>query len=903
MISVQRRLRTAWAAATLCLVSTAALAEPSFVVTGRYTAQRKPRVTVLDFEDTNSDARNQRYGSSVQAMLVTFMKRKSQFVVVERQKLGDVLKEWQRNQKGMTNLQPVDPGARELLEKLDAIILGNVTLLNTPAEANVARKSAGGEEKTEVVQGAKIEIDAKLLSRADGRIIAAAQRSGPVACLRSIVERLGIALEQEFLRPYYGKLKINLSDPESVRVFLTPILLDTALDEEKPPVERSATVLLGSYDHDVIDPWTTDPTTYTIENLLSGWYSMRLERPGYEGLGTENARWEAGEVSGETKVHDRETGEPLERVAPEKSRFVVRVDPLTTEVIDGDSLHFAFRKKGGSLAPRIKRQYLDEDYLQSPRRVILIGREGLEINQRIQLGEYAEDTTCNLFWNKPPVPPAYGRTYVTSGQSFDFATFKGGDLILEDYKGEVVPVGQYQMNLWEPSYQLQTSVVAVHDQDRDKTTHSAMVRDTAPLWLMATGKRAPKHVRLTAAATKHQVDIPLDFDGATEAAGLPVDRYSITTDIAGLAGWRKDTELLPASAQPPIFDPKSKEDPPLKSSAEGGGEASKVPTLRVKTRLIVAGRLSAFSLPPDPVRDDVYIDRDVDEIFAALLQPRNSDWGEKPGAGRRALLEVGRAVVSGVASAIVPRDAPRAAPPVQPPSAALALPDLAAEVPAVAGKPAEKALGPAPEPLPRDPEKLLALLAKHLEDVDLLVFDDEDMARLRRAPEAAAIVERYVASGGVLFGFVSEAGDYRSISGAPLIVEAKSRKTNRFELAPGDVRGVEVRRQEKKVKIQGKHELPQLADLDAGWRVVAFTTERKEPRIVERCDREKGGCTILWCDRPDSFHGWAGGTVPEIEAARTAVERHVLGWSRYLMYRRYDTGGDERRRAEQALMR
>jgi hypothetical protein len=903
MIPFQRMLRTAWAAATLCLVSTAALAEPGFVVTGRYTAQRKPRVTVLDFEDTNSDARNQRYGSSVQAMLVTFMKRKSQFVVVERQKLGDVLKEWQRNQKGMTNLQPVDPGARELLEKLDAIILGNVTLLDTSAEANVARKTAEGGEKMEVIQGPKIEIDAKLLSRADGRIIAAAQRSGPVACLRSIVERLGIALEQEFLRPYYGKLKVNLSDPESVRIFLTPILLDTALDEEKPPVERSATVLLGSYDHDTIDPWTTDPTTYTIENLLSGWYSMRLERPGYEGLGTENARWEAGEVSGETRVHERETGEPLERAAPEKGRFVVRVDPLATEVIDGDSLHFTFRKKGGSLAPRIKRQYLDEDFVQSPRRVILIGREGLEINQRPQPGEYAEDTTCNLFRNKPMLPPAYGRTYVTSGQSFDFGTFKGGDLIIEDYKGEVVPVGQYEMSLWEPSYEIQTGTVAVHDQDRAKTTHSAMVRNTAPLGLIATGTRTPKHVRLAGAATKHQVDIPLDFDDGTMEAGLPVDQYSVTTDISGLAGWRKEAALLPRSAQPPIFDPKSKEDPPLKSSAEEGGEESKMPILRIKTRLIVAGRLSAFSLPPDPVRDDVYVDRDINEILAALLQPRNDDWEEKTGAGKRALLEVGRAVVSGVAAAIVPRDAPHAAPPMQPPPAAVTLPGSAAVAVASAGKSAEKTPRLTPEPLPRDPEKLRALLAKRLEDVDLLLFDDEDMARLRRAPEVAAIVERYVASGGVLFGFVSEAGDYRSISGAPLTIEAKGRKTNRFELAPGDVRGIEVRRQEKKVKIQGKHELPQLADLDPGWRVVAFTTGRKEPRIVERCDREKGGCTILWCDRPDSFHGWAGGTVPEIEAARTAVERHVLDWSRYLMYRRYDTGGDERRRAEQALMR
>src|SRR4051812_28415186 len=100
----------------LLSVAVEAQAEPSFSVNGRYTAQRKPRITVYDFQDTNTEAQSMRYGSSVQAMLVTFLKRKSQFVVVERQKLGDVLAEWQRNQKGMTNLQTADPNARELLE-------------------------------------------------------------------------------------------------------------------------------------------------------------------------------------------------------------------------------------------------------------------------------------------------------------------------------------------------------------------------------------------------------------------------------------------------------------------------------------------------------------------------------------------------------------------------------------------------------------------------------------------------------------------------------------------------------------------------------------------------------------------------------------------------------------------
>src|SRR4051794_36372431 len=109
-MKVSRRKRSfACCAVLMFLASVAAQAEPSFSVTGRYTAQRKPRITVYDFQDTNSEAQSKKYGSSVQAMLVTFLKRKSQFVVVERQKLGDVLAEWQRNQRGQTNLQSSDP--------------------------------------------------------------------------------------------------------------------------------------------------------------------------------------------------------------------------------------------------------------------------------------------------------------------------------------------------------------------------------------------------------------------------------------------------------------------------------------------------------------------------------------------------------------------------------------------------------------------------------------------------------------------------------------------------------------------------------------------------------------------------------------------------------------------------
>jgi len=82
--------------------------EANFTVTGDFTAQRRPRVTVFEFQNTNTDARSALYGPSVEAMLVTFLKHKSQFVVVERQNstLKRLLEEKQRIQRGQTERRP-----------------------------------------------------------------------------------------------------------------------------------------------------------------------------------------------------------------------------------------------------------------------------------------------------------------------------------------------------------------------------------------------------------------------------------------------------------------------------------------------------------------------------------------------------------------------------------------------------------------------------------------------------------------------------------------------------------------------------------------------------------------------------------------------------------------------------
>jgi hypothetical protein len=871
---------------------------------------------VFVFDNSNQGARATLYGSSVEAMLVTFLKRKSQFVVLERKEpdLKNLFTEKKRLQGGQIDLQPHDEDSQALLEKIDVFVLGSVTLLEyappLPQKTKKGEKagvdedddkiSGEGEDideegedfgqresdkdrarKLDSIPGSRIEIDLKLISRFDGRIIAAAQRSGPVACLRSIVERLGIALEQEFLRPHYGNLTVTLTEPEHIRVFLTPILPDDALNEEKPPVEHSATVTIDS-GYDIVEAWTTDPTTYTIKNLLSGWYSMRIERPGYDSIGLENSRWEVRKRLDKEVVYDRVAKVPIDKANPDDSRFVVRVDALTTEIVDGNALGFKFNKQGGSLAPLVKRQYMDTEFSHAPRRVVLRGGKRIEINQLQRPAEYADDERCDLFEERKPLLANYGRTYVTAGQSFDFNSFKGGELIIEDYKGEVVPTGVYQMTLWEPSYHTEESRIRVRAGDDKKQVKTSLTRETAGLSLQATGLRPTNQVSLEGRETRQRYDYRLDFEQPKELHALPADDYVTTTNVTGLGGWQRTATVPASNILPPIFDTKSPKHklelievpPPTAELMAHGG---------VKTHFGLAGRLESLSQRPDPLAADLFIDSDFLEILNLLLYGVPNRPGEEGSDFWKAAAEAGRSLMPVVASGAVAVDTRVGL------GALLGSAALQASIGKDAAPEATEKTSPPPERFPRDPESLRRLLADHLEYLDLVVLDPVDMVQLRRSPEVAAIFARYVASGGSLFAYVSAVGDYRQVIGTPFIIEKMSRRTKRLDLAPGEVEGLIPQFDRKEVKVKAKRALPEVADLPASWRTLAYTRKGRRPRIVERAGRQDGGgYVVFWLDDPLAFRSRWGGTRPKVEETRGLVEDHVMQQARALMRQRFD---------------
>ncbi|HEX6901112.1 MAG TPA: CsgG/HfaB family protein [Thermoanaerobaculia bacterium] len=581
------------AGATL-LLTAAAVAEAQGMGEAPFSAQRRPRVAVLAFDNKNAEAAKTRYASSVEAMLVTFLQQKSQVVVVERKELGGLNEEKRRIQMGQVDVPPGDTAALKLLEGVDAYILGGVTLLDGP----------------------RIEIDVKIISRFDGRVVAAAQRSGPPDCLRPVVERLGVALEREYLRPYLSHLEVRLTVPENVSISLTPIPLDTAPDEERAPTDRSSTIKMD-VEYDTVEPWITNPTSYTISNLLPGWYSLRLERAGYEDLKTDFRRWEVRRRAGGLDVFDRRTDLPLSESDPELRRFVVRVETGTTTTIDGGALGFVFRKIGGSLAPRVKRQYLDKDYKRSPQRAVLMGSHGLEINHSTKPFETREDQRCNLLRELPPLLVDYGRTHIVEGQTFDIEAFRGGELIIDDYQGETVPAGRYKMVVWDPYFDKQKVDVVIHDGERQKEARVSLPRDTLPLKLETTGAQLGHRVILKGRETHYGRMLPLDFTGIKEVQGLPADTYTVSTNVPGLTGWKRTFEHLPGIPIAPRYHTSNPASPETTRTYEDKGGRREV--LIVKTSFVLAGRLGLLHRRPDPRKDDLFRDDEAGKLLDKVL--------------------------------------------------------------------------------------------------------------------------------------------------------------------------------------------------------------------------------------------------------------------------------------------
>lgn len=776
----------------------------------RYTAQRRPRVTVMEFRDTNASADASKYGESVSAMLVTFLKRKSQFVVVERQDVQSVLTEWQRNQEGQTR-EDLTSAEMELLERIDVIVQGSVTVL-----------------------GNRIEIDGKLLSRSDGRIITAAERSGPIDCLRPIVDRLGIALENGFLAPYFGKVQLTIYEPENVHFLLTPILTPNALDEEKPPGELEATIVPGD-ERDTVEWWIAGPTTHTIRNVLAGWYTLRLTREGYEDVKIQNSLLRAVETSKgfEVRYHEDRGMIPLTD-APDGDglrQLLVRVDSLATHEIDLSERGVRMRKKQGaldftvlnenkepipdarimmrSLALEINPKYQqalqekwkdlkkaeaesetaaqaadgdelmaeedadeDDDFLKRAvyRSLDLVDKS---LEQRDKKDEAKDEgVVCDYFEDDFPPVFDHGRKFVSAGGAFDLAEFKGGDLNFEEYRGERVPVGMYEIAVWAPRQRLRKlTVVISEDFSEGKSRKVELERQEREVLIVGKSKNK---VRFRGTETRLARDFGLDAATGVRPVSLPVDLYEMECDADGLGAWRRQLDLRPVSEEPPSIEEA------FRASDNGAQPGSNrwPAEVRVKSTVWVGGRFKEFR----PFPHTFYNPR-VGELLDQILE---DDWSS----------------------------------------------------------------------LDADDDKLAAL-AEQLEDIDLLILDEDDMSRIRVFPELAAVIRGYVENAHALFAFVMREGDYQHVLGKPLTLKRRKffdsdRVRLNFEEGHPKV--------DYDVDLGWDRSLPKLKSrkytASPEWNVVSFTKKRRRPRVIESGSLADGGYVMVWFETSSAEATW-----------------------------------------------
>ena len=786
----------------------------------RYTAQRRPRVTVMEFHDTNTAADHSEYGESVSAMLVTYLKTKSQFVVVERQDIRGVLDEWNMIEEGRTK-QDLTSKQIELLERIDVIIQGSVTIL-----------------------GNRIEVDGKLLSREDGRIITAAERSGPIDCLRQIVDRLGVALETSFLTPYYGRVQLTLYEPDNVHFLLTPILTPQALDEEKPPGELGATIIPGE-DKDIIRNWIAGPATHTIENLLAGWYTLRLSRGGYEDVKISNSVLRAVEASKgfEVRYHKDSRMLPLDQ-APDGERLrqlLVRVDSLATNEIDLSSRGIEMKKLQGALDFAV----LDENKDPLPEARIMMRSVALAINpgyrdalrkeiaklERDQTGDEAirtstttgnevskedsskggapkvgtseegktdetngferalykaldlvdktleknvdqkqsksKESACEYFIEERPPTFDHGSRIVHFGETLRPQDFKGGELFFENYQGESVPVGMYEVVAWAPRQVIRKITVMIsEDRDVAKIRNIDLARQRRDVLIIGKSKNI---ISFKGEETGLEQVYGMDLESGHRMVSLPVDRFDVQLDGTDSGAWMRELDLRLANEEPPSLDDVFMENGLLENVEQT--PADPLIEVRVKSTIWVGGRFQNFR----PFPHTFYNPR-IGELLDQILEETSVyDWTS----------------------------------------------------------------------LEADDDKL-TILASRLQDIDLLILDEDDMSRMRVFPELATVIRSWVESGHSLMAFVTREGDYENVLGKPLRMRRRSSSADRVRLnfEGGDPT------YDYDVEIGSRRELPRLKTKNfkssSEWRIVAYTKKEKRPRIVESGSPVEGGYIMVW---------------------------------------------------------
>lgn len=532
-----------------------------------FTAQEPFRVAVLAFENTDARAKDRGLGMTVSTMMVSFLKDNSQFSIFERESASNLLEEWRKMQRGVTEEDEVTiERAHRLrqdltLEGLDGIILGAVSIVGNSSGDGV------------------VEVDARLL-RLDGSIQAVAHGSQQERCLRDLVQQVGRSLEQKTLAPHYGELEVHVDHPERVWVHLAPIYLE---EEGRSGFEVRAELGFSLVQGELSrgprqSLWITDPKRYVIRDILGGYYTLRVSRVGYKELTTKNRDWRVRREGDDLVPYFR--GKRVDE-GTEEGLLLVKVEANERRLVDRG---LVLEKSVGTLVPDLKYDF-------SP-----VGK----ISPVVELTPTSLDRD---HW--PPQPNAGCRGdrttlgVVEEGPHFEgFATADRGQESAQKYSSRVIyglssrefedlPSGTYSMRVELPGYKEWEGDFLLRGETN---VGVQMIRKRGSFALKTTEVLPDNRFYVEGQDTGFQRSESLSSSSEITIEALPLDIYRVRTDVEGFRYWETyfTPEAYPdTSSSSNLSDYQDEAAPPTEQRQQGEKRRCEGPTL--KSQMWVAG--------------------------------------------------------------------------------------------------------------------------------------------------------------------------------------------------------------------------------------------------------------------------------------------------------------------------
>jgi TolB-like protein len=210
-----------------CLGQMVSLSEADSLLEEKYIFRDKPNIAVLPFYDANAQAKEVEFGRTVSAMLATALRSNTNFIVLERGELNQILTEQVVGISGIT--REMSQSLNEIYN-VEVLLSGDVSLINTT-----------------------LHIDARLIETGSSKIVVALYSTCQnLTNIREVVVNLAKELEQTYLRQWMGSISIN-SEPAGAEVYLDGNYLGMTISE----------------------------SPHTINDLLEGTYALKFIRGGY----------------------------------------------------------------------------------------------------------------------------------------------------------------------------------------------------------------------------------------------------------------------------------------------------------------------------------------------------------------------------------------------------------------------------------------------------------------------------------------------------------------------------------------------------------------------------------------------------------------------------------------------